>query len=66
MIRDTLFSRKTPFNPSKSRLWVEIFIPFSHQHLTGFFTQFLLQILSNLVNLHKSVLMQAKMKFFDK
>jgi hypothetical protein len=28
-------------NPSKSKLWVENFRPFSHQHLRGFFTQFL-------------------------
>jgi hypothetical protein len=26
---------------SKSKLWVENFRPFSHQHLQGFFTQFL-------------------------
>jgi hypothetical protein len=37
MFRDILFSRTTPFNPSKSKLWVEIFAPFSHQHLIGFF-----------------------------
>jgi hypothetical protein len=39
--RDILFSRKTPLTLQNLSFGWKIFGPFSHQHLQGFFTQFL-------------------------
>jgi hypothetical protein len=36
-LRDILFQQKNTINPSKSKPGVDIFRPFSHQHLRGFF-----------------------------
>jgi hypothetical protein len=56
----------SPFNPSKSKLWVEIFVPFSHQHLIGFSHSFYSKFLSNLVNLHNVSSSRQRIEFLHK
>jgi uncharacterized protein YydD (DUF2326 family) len=65
MFRDILFSRKTPLILQNLSLGWKIFGPFSHQHLRGFFYTVSIANFSNLVNLHKSVLMHARNIVFE-
>jgi hypothetical protein len=65
MFRDILFSRKTPFTLQNLSFGWKIFEPFfTPAFAKGFYTVSIANF-SNLVNLHKCVLMQAKIESFE-